>query len=154
MESMLTKIIRILLGLLLLFAGLNKFLRFAPNPPHPEAATAFMVGAGRHRLHVPADRDSSNPLRRAFVAGRFVALAAVVLAPVAVNIVLFHADARPRRRRPRLLRRRRHRLPARRQPPEVPGHADAALSTLEFAAGPMFLSSVPSADFPPLTAVQ
>jgi uncharacterized membrane protein YphA (DoxX/SURF4 family) len=91
MESMLTKIVRVLLGLLLLFAGLNKFFAFAPNPPHNEAATAFMmalVGTG-YMMKIVAIVEIA--CGAAFVAGRFVALAAVVLAPVALNIVLFHA---------------------------------------------------------------
>src|SRR5437867_2480799 len=95
MESMPTKIIRVLLGLLLLFAGLNKFFGFAPNPPHNEAATAFMgaLMATGYMMRVIATVEIT--CGAAFVAGRFVALAAVVLAPVALNIVLFHAMLDP-----------------------------------------------------------
>ena len=91
METILTKVIRVLLGLLLLFAGLNKFFGFAPNPEHNQAATAFMGAliASGYLMRVVAVIEIS--CGAAFVAGRFVALAAVLLAPVAVNIVLFHA---------------------------------------------------------------
>src|SRR4029079_13963206 len=90
MESIATKVIRVLLGALLLFAGLNKFFGFAPNPEHNAAATAFMgalVSSG-YMLKVIALVEIL--CGAAFVSGRFVALAAVVLAPIALNIVLFH----------------------------------------------------------------
>jgi len=87
---MVTKVIRILLGALLLFAGLNKFLHFAPMPPHNDAATAFMMGMVKtgYMLQLIAIVEIACGVM--FVAGRYVALAAVLLAPVALNIVLFH----------------------------------------------------------------
>jgi putative oxidoreductase len=91
MESWLTKIVRILLGALLLFAGLNKFFQFAPNPPHNEAATAFMTALAQAGYMFPIIALVEIFAGAAFVTGRFVALAALVLAPVALNIVLFHA---------------------------------------------------------------
>jgi len=91
MESIPTKVIRVLLGLLLLFAGLNKFFQFAPNPPHNEAATAFMGALAATGYMFPIIAITEILAGAAFVAGRFVALAAVVLTPVALNIVLFHA---------------------------------------------------------------
>jgi putative oxidoreductase len=90
MESIPTKVIRVLLGALLLFAGLNKIFGFAPNPPHNDAATAFMgaLATSGYMMNVVALVEIL--CGAAFVSGRFVALAAVVLAPVALNIVLFH----------------------------------------------------------------
>lgn len=90
MESIPTKVIRVLLGLLLVFAGLNKFFGFAPNPPHNEAATAFMMALAATHYMLPIIAVVEIVCGAAFLAGRFVALAAVVLAPVALNIVLFH----------------------------------------------------------------
>ena len=91
MESIPTKVIRVLVGLLLLFGGLNKFFHFAPNPPHNEAATAFMGALAATGYMFPLIALVEIFAGAAFVAGRFIALAAVVLAPVALNIVLFHA---------------------------------------------------------------
>ena len=95
MESMLTKIIRILLGLLLLVAGSNKFLHFMPEPPHPDAVKAFMGGLASAPYMFPLIATVECLTGLAFVAGRFVALAAVVLTPIAINIVLFHATFDP-----------------------------------------------------------
>jgi putative oxidoreductase len=90
MESMPTKVIRILLGLLLIFAGVNKFFPLAPQPPHNEAATAFMGALFQTGYMLPIIALVEIFCGVCFVSGRFVALAAVVLAPVALNIVLFH----------------------------------------------------------------
>lgn len=91
MESIPTKVIRILLGALLIFAGSNKFFHFAPDPKHSEAAGAFMGALASTGYMFPLIATVEILCGAAFVAGRFVALAAVVLAPVAINIVLFHA---------------------------------------------------------------
>jgi uncharacterized membrane protein YphA (DoxX/SURF4 family) len=95
METMLTKIIRMILGALLLFAGSNKLIGFAPNPPHPEAATAFMMALVKSGYMMPLIALTEITCGAAFVSGRFVALAAVLLAPLALNIVLFHAMLDP-----------------------------------------------------------
>lgn len=91
MESIPTKVIRVLAGALLLFGGLNKFFAFVPNPPHNEAATAFMGALAATGYMFPIIAVVEIFAGAAFVSGRFVALAAVVLTPVALNIVLFHA---------------------------------------------------------------
>ncbi|HXC53358.1 MAG TPA: DoxX family membrane protein [Candidatus Limnocylindrales bacterium] len=90
MESLATRIIRWLLGLLLVVAGLNKFLHFMPDPPHNEAGMAFMMGLVGSGYMLPLIAIVEIVCGLAFLTGRFVALAAVVLAPVALNIVLFH----------------------------------------------------------------
>lgn len=91
MESIPTKVIRVLLGLLLLVAGINKFANFMPAPEHNEAATAFFGALFATGYMLPLIAVVEILCGAAFVAGRFVALAAVLLAPISVNIVLFHA---------------------------------------------------------------
>ena len=91
MESMPTKVLRTLLGALLLFAGLNKFVPLAPQPEHNEAATAFLSALAASGYVMPIVGAVEVLCGAAFVSGRFVALAAVLLAPIAVNIVLVHA---------------------------------------------------------------
>jgi putative oxidoreductase len=95
MESMLTKVIRILLGLLLVFAGVNKIFPMAPPPPHNEAATAFMTALVATGYMMPIIALVEIIAGLCFLLGRFVALAAVLLAPIAINIVLFHAILDP-----------------------------------------------------------
>jgi len=91
MESMLTKVIRILVGLLLVIAGVSKIFPISPPPPHNEAATAFMTALVATGYMMPIIALVEILAGACFVSGRFVALAAVVLAPITLNIVLFHA---------------------------------------------------------------
>lgn len=95
MESMLTKIIRILVGLLLLVTGLNKFLHFIPLPEYTPHASAFLDALTATGYIFPLIGALEMLCGAAFVVGRFVALAAVVLAPIAVNIVLVHGMLDP-----------------------------------------------------------
>jgi putative oxidoreductase len=95
MESMLTKIVRIPLGLLLLIAGVSKIVPLSPPPPHNEAATAFMTAVVATGYMMPIIAATEIFAGACFVLGRFVALAAVVLVPISLNIVLFHAVLDP-----------------------------------------------------------
>jgi putative oxidoreductase len=95
MESMFTKIVRIPLGLLLLIAGVSKFVPISPPPPHNEAATAFMTAMVATGYMMPIIAATEIFAGVCFVLGRFVALAAVVLVPISINIVLFHAVLDP-----------------------------------------------------------
>ena len=90
MESMVTKVVRILVGLLLVVAGASKFMS-TPPPPHNEAATAFMAALAATGYLFPIIAVTEIFCGVCFVIGRFVALAAVVLVPISLNIVLFHA---------------------------------------------------------------
>jgi putative oxidoreductase len=90
MESMLTKIVRILVGLLLLVAGVSKLVPMSPPPPHNEAATAFMTALVATGYLMPLIAVTEIFAGACFVLGRFVALAAVVLVPISLNILLFH----------------------------------------------------------------
>ena len=46
MNSMFTKIVRILLGIILVLFGTNKFLGFIPLPELPDQANSFMTSLG------------------------------------------------------------------------------------------------------------
>lgn len=95
MESIPTKVIRILLGLLLLVGGINKFVPILPDPGHNEAGAAFLGALAATGYMFPIIGLVEFFCGAAFVTGRFVALGAVLLAPVAINIVLFHAALDP-----------------------------------------------------------
>lgn len=96
METRLTKIVRLLLGALLLFAGSSKLFGFGPEGgDQTGAAAAFhaaLVGSG---YLIPSIGLVEAAAGAAFLSGRFVALAAVVLAPITYNIVCFHLFLAP-----------------------------------------------------------
>lgn len=90
MNSTFTTILRYLLGVGLLLFGLNKFFHFMPAPMMPEDATNFMssLQASGYVLYVVG-------LLEVFVAvllllNKWVPFALLLLAPISVNIVLFH----------------------------------------------------------------
>lgn len=85
---------RILLGLIFLVFGLNGFLHFIPMPPHPGLAGQFMGALYlSHFLVVVMALQVLGGLL--LLSGRFTALALLLLAPVIVNIFLFHAFLQP-----------------------------------------------------------
>ncbi len=83
-------IARILLGLVFLVFGLNGFLQFLPMPPMPEAAGAYF-GALTSAQVLPIVKAIEVVAGFLLLTGLFVALALLLLAPIVVNIVLFHA---------------------------------------------------------------
>ena len=87
-------VVRVLLGAMLLVFGLNGFLHFLPPPPAPPAGDAFLgaLAAGGVMTVVKAFEAIVGVL---LLAGRFVPLALVMLVPIAVNIVLYHATFDP-----------------------------------------------------------
>jgi len=87
-------IARYLLGFIFLVFGLNGFLHFIPMPPPPGLAGQFMGALFLSHYLVPIfllQLISAILL----LAGRYVPLALSLLAPVIVNIILFHALMAP-----------------------------------------------------------
>lgn len=81
---------RVLLGLLFVFFGLNKFLLFLPvEPPSPGLAQLFMNALlhSRYIWYVGALEVTGGVL---LLVNRYVPLALTLLGPVAVNIALYH----------------------------------------------------------------
>jgi uncharacterized membrane protein YphA (DoxX/SURF4 family) len=87
-------IARYLLGLIFLVFGANGFLHFIPMPPPPGVAGQFMGALFVSHLLVVVFLLELIPAVL-LLAGRFVPLALVLLAPVIVNILLFHAFMAP-----------------------------------------------------------
>ncbi len=84
---------RVLMGLIFLVTGLNGFLNFLPPPktPLPAGAVAFagaMLKTGYLFQLVAGTQVIVGAL---LLSNRFVPLALALIAPVVVNIVLFHA---------------------------------------------------------------
>src|SRR5260370_8831049 len=89
-----TLIARILLGLLFLVFGLNGFLHFIPMAPPPGLAGQYM-GALFFSHYLVAVFLLQTIGGALLLANRFVPLALVLLGPVLVNILLFHALMAP-----------------------------------------------------------
>lgn len=88
-------IVRVLIGLLFLFASITYFLNVFPPPEHAGRAAVFMDSLAASGYILPVVKVFELLCGLAFIAGRFVALAVVVIFPVAVNILLTHAFLLP-----------------------------------------------------------
>lgn len=86
---------RIVLGLIFFVFGLNGFLQFLPQPPMPEAAGAFAGALAATGYMFPLVKGIEVICGALLLAGQFIPLALVLLAPIIVNIVLFHAVLAP-----------------------------------------------------------
>jgi len=83
-------VVRILLGAMFLFFGLNGILHFLPTPPMPPSdATTFATILMTHKYmsFVALCQVIGGLL---LLVGRFVPLGLTILAPILVNILLFH----------------------------------------------------------------
>ena len=81
-------VVRILIGLMLLLASITYFLNIAPPPELTGDAKTFTDGLTASGYVMPVVKLIELLCGLAFVAGRFVALAIVVIFPIAVNILL------------------------------------------------------------------
>jgi putative oxidoreductase len=87
-------IARYLLGLIFLIFGANKFHMFIPIPPATGAAAQFMgTMFTTHMMLVVAALEVIGALL--LLIGRYVPLGLVLLGPIVINIVLFHAFMEP-----------------------------------------------------------
>jgi putative oxidoreductase len=87
-------IARLLLGLIFLVFGLNGFLHFIPMPPPTGMAAQFtgVIFASHYWIVIFALQVIGGVL---LLTNQFVPLALVLLGPVIVNIVFFHALMAP-----------------------------------------------------------
>ena len=88
-------IARTLMGLLFLFGSVTYFFRLFTPPPMSGALKVFNDGLMASRYLLPTVKALELLCGLAFVAGRFVPLAAVLIAPIIVNILLVHAFLAP-----------------------------------------------------------
>jgi len=94
-EKMLPVAARLLLGFTFALFGLNGFLHFMPTPPLPEGAGAFLGALAATGYMFPLIKGTELVAGLLLLGGRFVPLALLLLAPVLVNIVAFHAFLAP-----------------------------------------------------------
>ena len=88
---------RVLLGLVFFVFGLDGFLHFVPQPTEPpsEAAMSLAIAFIKSGYLFPLIKGTEVTAGALLLANRFVPLALVVIAPVIVNIVAFHAFLAP-----------------------------------------------------------
>lgn len=88
-------IVRTLIGLLFLFASVAYFLNLVPQPEMTGKMKLFTDGLAASGYLMPLVKTIELFCGIAFVAGRFVPLAVVLIAPIAVNILLVHVFLAP-----------------------------------------------------------
>jgi uncharacterized membrane protein YphA (DoxX/SURF4 family) len=88
-------IVRVLMGLLLLFGASVYFLNLFPQPELTGNTKIFMDGVNASKYLMPFIKITEFLCGIAFISGYFVPLAAVVLAPITLNIFLYHAFVAP-----------------------------------------------------------
>lgn len=90
-------IIRTLIGLMFLFASIMYFVAPAPPPPDglSENTKVFLAGLDASKYILPVTKIFELLCGLMFVSGRFVALAVVLIFPIALNILLINAVHMP-----------------------------------------------------------
>lgn len=88
---------RILLGLIFFVFGFNKFFNFIPPFEYEAGTQAFLYFTGLFgaSYFLPLIAVTEIAVGAALLSNRFVALALLILAPVTVNIFLFHISLDP-----------------------------------------------------------
>jgi uncharacterized membrane protein YphA (DoxX/SURF4 family) len=95
MTSKLRTVARILLGLIFFVFGLNGFLHFIPQPPPTGTTATFVGGLAATGYFFPLLKAVEVISGLLLLLNRFVPLALVMLAPIVVNILAFHAVLAP-----------------------------------------------------------
>jgi putative oxidoreductase len=88
-------IVRTLVGLLFLVSAIGYFFKLMPQPQLGEGAMTFVMGLGASGYIMPVVKVIEILCALAFISGRFVPLATVVIFPITLNILLFHAVLAP-----------------------------------------------------------
>ena len=90
MNSMFTKIVRIVLGVALVVFGANKFLHLIPMEAPTGSAGDFMNSLGATGYVFPIIGVLEVMIGILLLMKKWVAFALILLAPISINIVLFH----------------------------------------------------------------
>jgi putative oxidoreductase len=86
---------RLLLGLIYFVFGLNGLLNFLPSPPMPETALGFLEGLVKSGYFLPALAATQTLAGFLLLTGFAAPLALVILAPITLQIFLFHLFLTP-----------------------------------------------------------
>jgi uncharacterized membrane protein YphA (DoxX/SURF4 family) len=90
MNSTFTKIVRFLLGIILVIFGFNKFIELIPAPAMPENAANFIKSLVDTGYILPVVGAFEVMIGILLLAKRWVPFALILLAPISLNILLFH----------------------------------------------------------------
>lgn len=85
-----TTIIRTMLGLLFLFTSLSYFFLKSPEPVSTGEFKAFQIGLVASSYLIPLAKITELLSGLAFITGKFVTLANLVIFPVSLNILLIN----------------------------------------------------------------
>lgn len=88
-------IVRTLMGLLFLFASIVVLFNLVPQPEQTGNVKVFMDGLMASGYLMTLIKLTELVCGVAFVLGRFVPLASIVIAPIIINIFLFHLFVDP-----------------------------------------------------------
>jgi len=94
-KTLIPSVVRVLFGALFLVFGANKLVPFMPMPELPAAAGSFIGALAATGYFLPLLASIEVVMGALLIAGRFVPLALTVLAPVVVQIALFHTVLAP-----------------------------------------------------------
>ena len=90
-----TTVARVILGLPFLIFGINYFFPFAPHPELHGAAIDYMTGLTKAGYFWPLLRSLEILIGIALISGYFVPLALAILAPINLQILIFHLALEP-----------------------------------------------------------
>lgn len=88
-------IIRVLMGLIFLFSSVVVLFNLVPQPELTGPVKTFNEGIAASGYFMPTLKSIELICALALLAGRFVPLTLVVLFPITLNILLFHAFLAP-----------------------------------------------------------
>jgi putative oxidoreductase len=95
MNAKLSMILRILLGLILVIFGANKFLDFMPAMDLPAPAMALMGAMMKSGYLFKLIGATEVVVGLLLILKKWTGLALVVLAPISVNMIFFHLALAP-----------------------------------------------------------
>ncbi|HZL11999.1 MAG TPA: hypothetical protein VFC65_18605 [Prolixibacteraceae bacterium] len=88
-------IVRVLMGLMFAFASIVVLFKLVPQPEQTGNVKIFMDGMTASVYLMTTVKIIELICAIAFLSGRFVPLATVVIFPITLNILLFHAFLEP-----------------------------------------------------------
>ncbi|WP_316804437.1 DoxX family protein [Pedobacter nototheniae] len=89
-------IVRVLLGALFLFSSAAVLFKLAPQPVLTGDVKTFMVGVTVSIYLMPLIKVTEMICALSLLAGRYTALALVILFPISINILLYHIYLSPK----------------------------------------------------------
>jgi putative oxidoreductase len=88
-------ITRVVLGLLFMVSAVSYFFNLMPAQPMGEKAQLFVTGLMASGYLMPVVKVIETVCAISFLSNRFIPIAKVIIFPITVNILLFHAFMAP-----------------------------------------------------------